>query len=103
MHSILFRALADTSLYPDEGPQVLKFPNNFATLSDGEQTLIKRQARKSALLQLYLLETKQKNPAMTRVFELDYGRTRCDVIKFGTDTWDGDIIAFRESLLNVVR
>ncbi|KAI9664305.1 MAG: Phosphotransferase enzyme [Alyxoria varia] len=85
------------------GPQMLKYPDNFDELDQSAKERIKSQASQSALLQLYIREVEKQNPDMAKVFELSHGKTRCNAINFAKDTWNGDVVAFRESLLNVER
>lgn len=90
-----------------EGEMLLKHPENFHTLHDEQKAQIKKQISKSTLLQLYLqlylLEIKERNPALAEVFDLDHGKTRRMPFEFVANMWDNDIVPFREALINVER
>lgn len=49
------------------------------------------------------METQEKNPLLTKAFQLDHGKTRRLPVEFAGSTWDDDIISFREALINVER
>ncbi|KAJ5581571.1 hypothetical protein N7535_000191 [Penicillium sp. DV-2018c] len=78
-------------------------PYNFDDLDSEQQADIKQKIFKSTLLQLYLLETEKRNPLLAKAFELDHGKTRRLPVEFAGNTWDDDIVRFREALINVER
>ncbi|KAJ5551863.1 hypothetical protein N7461_006561 [Penicillium sp. DV-2018c] len=78
-------------------------PYNFDDLDPEQQADIKQKIFKSTLLQLYLLETEKRNPLLAKAFELDHGKTRRLPVEFAGNTWDDDIVRFREALINVER
>lgn len=47
------------------------------------------------------METEKQNPLLARAFHLDYGKTRRLAIELARNTWDDDIVSFRESLIQV--
>ncbi|KAJ5471088.1 hypothetical protein N7530_008445 [Penicillium desertorum] len=50
---------------------------------------------------LYLLETKERNPLLAKAFHLDHRKTRRLPVEFAGNTWDDDIVSFREALIDV--
>lgn len=88
-------------LIDHQGSILLKRPDNFDDLDPQEQVEIKRQISKSTLLQLYLMETERRNPSLAAAFNLDHGKTRRLAIELAGNTWDDEILSFRESLINV--
>ncbi|CRL22533.1 Aminoglycoside phosphotransferase [Penicillium camemberti] len=86
-----------------QGSTLLKRPGNFDDLDVKEQAQIKQKIFKSALLQLYLMETEERNPILARAYNLDHGKTRRLPIELAGNTWDDDIVSFREALINVER
>jgi predicted unusual protein kinase regulating ubiquinone biosynthesis (AarF/ABC1/UbiB family) len=86
-----------------QGDILLKRPDNFDDLDVEERTRIKRQIARSTPYQLYLRQTNTQNPRLFKVLNLDHGQTRRLAISFASNTWDDDIIAFREVLINVER
>jgi hypothetical protein len=99
----LFLQAQPSRLVDYQGSLVLKRPDDFDELSDEQKAQIKEQVARSTLFQLYLLETEERNPALARVFHFDHGKTRRLPVEFAGDTWDDDILSFREALINVER
>ncbi|KAJ5138425.1 uncharacterized protein N7515_003273 [Penicillium bovifimosum] len=85
------------------GSILLQLPPNFKDMDPEQQAEIKQQVSKSTLYQLYLLETSQRNPLLAEAFHLDHGKTRRIPVEFAGNTWDDDIVSFREALINVER
>ncbi|RMZ82272.1 hypothetical protein DV738_g1897, partial [Chaetothyriales sp. CBS 135597] len=99
----LFLQAHPSPLVDYQGEILLKRPDNFDSLDDEQKTRIKKQISRSTLLQLYLLETQERNPTLAKVFDLDHGKTRRLPVELAGNTWDADILPFREALLNVER
>ncbi|KAE8356230.1 kinase-like domain-containing protein [Aspergillus coremiiformis] len=99
----LFLQAKPSPIFDYQGPMVLKRPDNFDTLDDERKTQIKQQISKSTLFQLYLLETRERNALLAEAFHLDHGKTRRLPFEFAGDTWDDDVVSFREALINVER
>ncbi|PWY90285.1 hypothetical protein BO94DRAFT_623091 [Aspergillus sclerotioniger CBS 115572] len=91
-----------TQLVDYQGSILLKRPDNFDDL-DEHKAEIKQRIFKSTLFQLYLIETEEKNPTLAKAFHLDHGKTRRLPVEHADDTWDDDIVSFREALINVER
>lgn len=86
-----------------QGSILLERPNNFDDLDVEQQAQIKEKISKSILLQLYLMETKDRNPILARAFHFYHGKTRRLPLELAGNTWDDDIVSFREALINVER
>ncbi|RMD39278.1 hypothetical protein DV735_g5850, partial [Chaetothyriales sp. CBS 134920] len=99
----LFLQAHPSPLVDYQGRMLLKRPDNFDSLDDEQKAAIKKQISRSTLLQLYLMETQEQNPTLARVFDLDHGKTRRLPVELASNTWDADIVPFREALLNVER
>ncbi|RFU35995.1 hypothetical protein B7463_g383, partial [Scytalidium lignicola] len=82
---------------------MLKFPENFKELKDDEKQRIRQQVASSIVLHLYEMNIAKENPRLNKVFHVEHGRTRGEPISFASDTWDDDILPFRESLIRVER
>ncbi|KAJ5213383.1 hypothetical protein N7449_000552, partial [Penicillium cf. viridicatum] len=82
------------------GSILLQRLDNFDDLGPEQQAEIKQKIFKSTLYQLYLLETKERNPLLAKAFYLDYRKTRRLPIEFAGNTWDNDIVSFREDELH---
>lgn len=99
----LFLQARPSQLVDYQGSILLKRPDNFDDLDDERKVEIKRQISRSTFFQLYLMETKEKNPVLAEAFHLDHGKTRRLPVEYASDTWDDDIVSFREALINVER
>jgi len=99
----LFLQAQPPELLEYQGSVMLKRPENFEELEDDQKARIKRQISKSTLFQLYLMETEKRNPRLAEIFHIDHGKTRRLAVSFAGNTWDDDIVSFREALINVER
>ncbi|OJJ36405.1 hypothetical protein ASPWEDRAFT_37969 [Aspergillus wentii DTO 134E9] len=99
----LFLQAKPSPLVNYQGEILLSRPDNFDTLDDEHKTQIKQQISKSTLFQLYLIETEERNPALAETYHLDHGKTRRLTIEFAGNTWDDDLVSFREALINIER
>lgn len=83
---------------------MLKLPQHYDTLVDKEEKArIRTQVEKSLVLWVYESETKTSNPALHELFHLPQWRTRRHAVEFASNTWEGDIIPFRQCLIRIVR
>ncbi|EEQ33627.1 Phosphotransferase enzyme [Microsporum canis] len=85
------------------GDIILKPPPNFKDLKPHEKILLRRQIASSIIVYLYERQTAKVNPRLNKVLRLKLGRVRCEPICFISNTWDGDILPLRESLIKVER
>lgn len=99
----LFTQARHPQLVDYQGEVILKFPQNYKDLTDDEKIPIRRQVTSSIILHLYENFTAKANPRLSKVFSTEHGRTRGEVISFASDTWDDDILPFRESLIRIER
>ncbi|KAJ9205852.1 hypothetical protein DTO164E3_1105 [Paecilomyces variotii] len=83
------------------GDLILELPENFKQLDENMQTAVKDKVTKSILLYLYEKYTAERNPLLSRVFRYPDGKTLTDPIRFVGNTWEGDILPLRESLIRV--
>jgi hypothetical protein len=83
---------------------MLKLPESYDALQDEDKRKrIQTQVEKSIILWTYEMETKNTNPILYDILHLNQGRTRRDTIDFSANTWDGDIIPFRQCLIRIAR
>lgn len=99
----LFLQAQPSPLVDYQGDILLRRPENFDDLDSEHQAQVKQKIFKSTLFQLYLLETEKRAPLLTRAFHLDHGKTRRLPVELAGNTWDDDIVSFREALINVER
>jgi hypothetical protein len=83
---------------------MMKLPESYDTLEDEDEKMrVRTQVEKSIVLWTYETETKTTNPILHNVLHINQGRTRRDTIDFSANTWDGDIIPFRQCLIRIAR
>ncbi|GAP91259.2 putative phosphotransferase enzyme family protein [Rosellinia necatrix] len=100
----LFFQVRQPQLVKYDGDLMLRLPPHYDTLEDeDEKDRIRSQVEKSILLWSYERNTKKVNHLVDEAFHLLHGRTRRDVVDFSANTWDADIVPFRESLIRVQR
>ncbi len=86
------------------GEVVLKLPENYESLEEGhEKARIRKQVEKSIVLYTYETETDKNNPLLSEILRIHHGRTRRETVQFAVNTWDGDIIPFRQCLIRIER
>jgi len=83
---------------------MLKLPERYHALEDeDEKARVRTQVEKSMVLWTYESETKNTNPILHDILHMRQGRTRRDTVDFSANTWDGDIIPFRQCLIRIAR
>ena len=100
----LFLQARHPRLIDYNGEVLLRLPQHYDNLKDeDERARIRTQVEKSIVLWAYETETKKENSILNDIFHIFQGRTRREVVDFSSNTWDGDIIPFRQCLIRVVR
>ncbi|TVY39560.1 Altered inheritance of mitochondria protein, mitochondrial [Lachnellula subtilissima] len=75
-----------------------------ASLEEGdEKARTRKQVEKSIILYTYETETDKNNPLLSEILRIHHGRTRRETVQFAANTWDGDIIPFRQCLIRIER
>ena len=75
-----------------------------ATLFDNRRplrSLLALVALRMPILDQIASLTKQNNPDLAAVFSLEHGRSRRLPVERASDTWEDDLVPFRETLINV--
>lgn len=86
------------------GEMLLRLPGTYESLTDqDERAKLRSQVQSSVVAYIYDDETKTANPMPDKVMQLPQWRTRRDAVDFSSNTWDGDIIPFRQCLIWIVR
>ncbi|KAH6690267.1 kinase-like domain-containing protein [Leptodontidium sp. MPI-SDFR-AT-0119] len=85
------------------GKVLLKLPENYETLEGDEKARTRRQVEKSIVLYTYETETETKNALISEILRMHRGRPRRETVQFAANTWDGDIIPFRQCLIRLER
>jgi hypothetical protein len=99
----LFLQAQPSPLVNYQGSILLERPDNFDDLDTEQRAQVKQKIFKSTLFQLYLMETEERNSTLAKAFHLDSGKTRRLPVELAGNTWEDDIVSFREALLNVER
>lgn len=83
---------------------MLYLPEHYESIQDeDEKTALRCKIQKSAVHWVYEADTEEANPLLHRMYRLPQAKTRQELVGFATNTWDGDIVPFRESLSRVVK
>jgi hypothetical protein len=85
------------------GELMLKLPQNYNDLEDEEKMRVRTQVEKSLVLWTYETETKNKNSVLHDMLQISQARTKRDTVDFSANTWDGDIVPFRQCLIRIAR
>ncbi|GIK05338.1 phosphotransferase enzyme [Aspergillus viridinutans] len=83
------------------GELLLELPENFKQLDENTQNTVRDQVTKSILLYLYEKYTAERNPVLNRVLRYPNGKILTDPVRFVGNTWNGDILPLRETLIKV--
>ncbi|ETI26769.1 hypothetical protein G647_10214 [Cladophialophora carrionii CBS 160.54] len=86
------------------GEVMLKLPPKYEGLADeAEKARIRAQVEKSLALWVYESETRKSNPILHELFHMPQWHLRRDAVNFAANTWERDIVPFRECLIRIVR
>ena len=85
------------------GEVMLQLPENYKDMEKGEKDRVANQVERSLVQYLYEIETQKQNPLLVEVNNVPHRVTRRQTIEFGEDTWDGDILPFRQCLIRIER
>ncbi|KAH9217470.1 kinase-like domain-containing protein [Leptodontidium sp. 2 PMI_412] len=100
----LFLQARHPRLVDYNGELMVRLPESYDALEDGdEKNRIRIQVEKSIVLWTYETETKNTNSILYDILHINQGRTRRDTVDFSDNTWDGDIIPFRQCLIRIAR
>jgi hypothetical protein len=100
----LFLQFRHPKLVDYNGEVLLKLPENYESLEEaGEKVRTRKQVEKSIVLYTYETESDKKNLLLSEILRVHHGRTRRELVQFAANTWDGDILPFRQCLIRVER
>lgn len=85
------------------GEVMLRLPEGYKDMEKSNKDRVADQVERSIVQFLYEAETKKQNPLLVRVNDTPQGTTRRRTIEFAEDTWDGDILPFRQCLIRLER
>lgn len=85
------------------GDVLLKLPGDYKEMEESDKVRVKDQVERSIVQFLYETETKKQNPLLVKVNDTPQGTTRRRTVEFAEDTWDGDILPFRQCLIRLER
>ncbi|KAH7381551.1 kinase-like domain-containing protein [Pyrenochaeta sp. MPI-SDFR-AT-0127] len=78
-----------------------KLPENFKELDPQEKDRVREAVRRSILLYIYETSTAKRNPSLYKVMRYPNGKTLEQLVEFAHNSWDGDILPFREVLIRI--
>jgi hypothetical protein len=95
-------------LVEPRGELITELPQGYDDLEDeDEKVRIRKQVEKTLVLWHYETETKTTNPIlhdiMNMIMNMQHSRTRRETVDFSANTWDGDILPFRQCLIRIAR
>ena len=100
----LFLQARHPRLVDYNGEILLRLPDSYETIADkDEKAKIGAQVEKSILIWAYEDDTREVNPILHEIFHVRQGRTRRDTVNMASNTWDDEIIPFRQCLINIER
>ncbi|EGC46551.1 phosphotransferase enzyme family protein [Histoplasma capsulatum var. duboisii H88] len=82
---------------------MLKLPENFKELDNGEKRRIRDQVSKSIQLYIYEHGTGRRNPLLNKARRQPFGKTLAQLADFAGNSWDDDILPFRDCLISLER
>jgi hypothetical protein len=82
---------------------MLRLPENYKNMEKIEQDRVANRVEKSLVQYIYETETKKQNPLLVEVNDIPHGITRRQTVEFAEDTWEGDILPFRQCLIRLER
>ncbi|KFY16810.1 hypothetical protein V492_01078 [Pseudogymnoascus sp. VKM F-4246] len=85
------------------GDVMLKLPEDYKDMEKSDKERVADQVERSLVQFLYETETKKQNPLLVKVNDTPQGTTRRRTIEFADDTWNGDILPFRQCLIRLER
>jgi len=85
------------------GKVMLRLPENYKDMEKSEKDRVANQVERSLVQYLYEIETQKHNPLLVEMNNVPHRVTRKQTIEFGDDTWDGDILPFRQCLIRIER
>ncbi|KAH7381813.1 kinase-like domain-containing protein [Cadophora sp. MPI-SDFR-AT-0126] len=99
----LFLQYRHPKLVDYNGKVLLKLPENYESLEGDEKARTRKQVEKSIVLYTYETETDTKNALLSEILRMHHGRPRRETVQFAANTWDRDIIPFRQCLIRLER
>ncbi|KAK0109425.1 Phosphotransferase enzyme [Cadophora gregata] len=99
----LFLQFRHPKLADYNGEVLLKLPDDYEILEGDEKARTRNQVEKSIVLYHYETETESVNPLLSEILRIHQGRTRRETVQFAANTWDGDILPFRQCLIRLER
>jgi hypothetical protein len=85
------------------GEVVLERPGDFETLEQEEQDYIDKQLASTTVQNTYASQTSIENPTLDKLYDLKYLKTRMEPVMFAGESWDDNIVRFRECLIKLER
>ncbi|KAH0841198.1 phosphotransferase enzyme family protein [Fonsecaea pedrosoi] len=85
------------------GPLLLQARHPRLVSRQGRKARIRSQVENSLVLWVYESQIKKRNPILHELSQLPQWRTIRDTVEFASNTWEGDILPFRQRLIRIAR
>jgi hypothetical protein len=103
----LFLQARNPPLVAYNGENMLRLPEYYETLDEErdreEIERLEDQVDRSIILHYYESNIQAASPLMKEIMHLPQAQNRRDLVAFSSNTWDGDILPFRQCLIEVAR
>ncbi|KAG9228229.1 kinase-like domain-containing protein [Amylocarpus encephaloides] len=99
----LFLQFRHPKLVDYNGKVLLKLPDNYESFEADEKAHTRKQVEKSIVLYTYETETDKNNALLSDILRIHHGRIKRETVQFAANTWDRDIIPFRQCLIRFQR
>ena len=97
----LFLQYRTPKLVKYTGDLILRLPENYRDMEERVKERVAKQVERSLVQYFYELRTQKRNPLLAEVNNVPHGTTRRQTIEFAGDTWEGDILPFRQCLIRL--
>lgn len=85
------------------GDVMLRLLDDYKSMEKSVQDQVAHEVEKSLVQYLYETETNKQNPLLVETNNIPRGITRRQSVEFVEDTWEGDILPFRQCLIRLER
>jgi len=85
------------------GEVAFRLPEDYESMEGNEKVKVSCQVERSLVQYLYEAKTKETNPLLTDIINIPQRTIRKQTISFAEDSWEGDILSFRQCLIRLER
>jgi hypothetical protein len=85
------------------GEVMLSLPEDYKNMEESDKVSVANHVERSLVQYFYELGSKKQNPLLAEINDIPHGTTRRQTIELAEDTWEGDILPFRQCLIRLER